>query len=353
MDKTGGSMKVSVIMPVYNSAQYLSKAVDSVLAQEFDSFELILVDDGSPDESGEICDAYAAKDPRVRVIHKKNGGICSARNAGLDVAQGEYIAFCDNDDEYLPGLLADNYKLAKEYDVDLMRYAKIKRVVKDNGKIWEIVYPIKSGFVSRDAYAENYANIRKENTVWTGLYKKALIDNHHIRFDERFRYGSEDLDFNLKILLRSSRLGFNDKAYYSWTQRDTSSTSRGFHKELLARTRGINALLDYRFLTKTCGGNVDSLVKATFLTTNYIAFVLDYMRLPSCDLTQKEKMIELEKLRRTPLFEEIPSPETVSRMKKENYRIYLTAKLFYERRYSLLILLTEKGTKFLDLFRFK
>ena len=128
-------VKVSIIMPVYNSEKYLEHAVNSILSQDFDDFELILVDDGSPDNSGQICDDFAKKDKRVKVIHKQNGGICSARNAGLDLAQGEYIGFCDNDDEYLPHLIKDNYLLAKEHNVDLMRYAKIKRVEKDDGRV--------------------------------------------------------------------------------------------------------------------------------------------------------------------------------------------------------------------------
>lgn len=119
-------VKVSIIMPVYNSEKFLKKAVESVLNQKFEDFELILVDDGSPDASGSICDEFAEKDSRVKLIHKKNGGICSARNAGLKIAKGEYVGFCDNDDLYLPDLIEDNYRLAKENDVDLMRYAKIK-----------------------------------------------------------------------------------------------------------------------------------------------------------------------------------------------------------------------------------
>ena len=86
-------VKVSIIMPVYNSEKFLKKAVDSVLNQKFEDFELILVDDGSPDASGSICDEFAEKDSRVKVIHKKNGGICSARNAGLKIAKGEYVGF--------------------------------------------------------------------------------------------------------------------------------------------------------------------------------------------------------------------------------------------------------------------
>ena len=124
-------------MPVYNSEKYLSKAVESVLAQDFRDYELILVNDGSTDRSAELCDKYAENHDNVIAVHKKNGGICSARNAGLDIAAGEYIGFCDNDDVYMPHLLRDNYILAKENDVDLMRYAKLKRVEKDDGRVRE------------------------------------------------------------------------------------------------------------------------------------------------------------------------------------------------------------------------
>ena len=93
--------KVSVIVPVYKVEKYLHRCVDSILNQTFTDFELILVDDGSPDNCGAICDEYAAKDSRVRVIHKENGGVSSARNVGLDVAQGKYVSFCDADDFFL------------------------------------------------------------------------------------------------------------------------------------------------------------------------------------------------------------------------------------------------------------
>ena len=98
-------VKISVIVPVYNSEEYLPDTAASILNQSFEEFELILVDDGSKDRSGKICDELAQKDKRVKVIHKQNGGICSARNCALKLAKGEYIAFCDNDDMYLPGLL--------------------------------------------------------------------------------------------------------------------------------------------------------------------------------------------------------------------------------------------------------
>ena len=94
--------KVSVIVPVYNVEKLLQRCIDSILAQTFTDFELLLIDDGSKDKSGEICDEYAAKDSRIRVFHKQNGGVSTARNLGIDKAQGEWIYFVDSDDIVLP-----------------------------------------------------------------------------------------------------------------------------------------------------------------------------------------------------------------------------------------------------------
>lgn len=97
--------KVSVIVPVYNVEKLLQRCIDSILAQTFTDFELLLIDDGSKDKSGEICDEYAAKDSRIRVFHKQNGGVSTARNIGIDKAQGEWIYFVDSDDIVLPSAL--------------------------------------------------------------------------------------------------------------------------------------------------------------------------------------------------------------------------------------------------------
>lgn len=97
--------KVSVIVPVYNVEKLLQRCIDSILAQTFTDFELLLIDDGSKDKSGEICDEYAAKDSRIRVFHKQNGGVSTARNLGIDKAQGEWIYFVDSDDIVLPSAL--------------------------------------------------------------------------------------------------------------------------------------------------------------------------------------------------------------------------------------------------------
>lgn len=102
--------KISVIVPVYNTEKYLHRCIDSILAQTFTDFELLLIDDGSKDNSGTICDEYAAKDSRVRVFHKENGGVSSARNLGLDNAKGEWISFVDSDD-YTDSYFLENFEL--------------------------------------------------------------------------------------------------------------------------------------------------------------------------------------------------------------------------------------------------
>lgn len=345
-------VKVSIIMPVYNSEKYLKKAVDSVIKQEFDGFELILVDDGSPDNSGAICDEYADKYDHVKVIHKKNGGICSARNAGIDVAVGEYIGFCDNDDEYLPGLIEENYKLAKANDVDLMRYAKIKRLEKDDGRVWETIAQIKDMFISKKEFYKHYNNIRREDTIWTGFYKKSIIDKYNIRFDENYRFGSEDLNFNLRFLKYCEKLGFNSKAYYSWTQRDSHSTSRTFKREFLDKNM-INLQLEYEFMTEICGGKVSNFVKNVFLINSYVHPIIDYMCIKNCDLSMKEKAEKLEVIRNHPIFDKKIPKETMKKVKNMNYRVYVTMKLFDRRKYKSLITILDKGTEILAKFRFK
>lgn len=118
---------VSIIVPVYKVEKYLRRCVDSILAQTFTDFELILVDDGSPDNCPTICDEYAKKDDRIRAIHKKNGGVSSARNTGMEVAQGKYFLFCDSDDYVSPYWCETLYKQIEETP-EAWVYCGVKKV---------------------------------------------------------------------------------------------------------------------------------------------------------------------------------------------------------------------------------
>ena len=127
--------EISVIVPVYRVEKYLNDCIDSILAQTFTDFELILVDDGSPDGCPALCDAAAAKDSRIRVIHQKNRGLSGARNAGLDAAEGEWIAFVDSDDMLLPQALEKAHSTAEKTGADVVLYGFA--FTDENGKVYE------------------------------------------------------------------------------------------------------------------------------------------------------------------------------------------------------------------------
>lgn len=229
-------MKISVIMPVYNSEKYISCAVDSVLNQNFDGFELILVDDGSTDQSGRICDRYAAQDERVKVIHKQNGGICSARNAGIKIAKGEYLAFCDNDDKYLPGLLKDNYELAKKYDADIVRFRRKRIKLKENGQTEADTNFIPSGvhYFEGEEINKNYPCIRISGyAVWSAIYRSEIVRKKRIKFNESAKSGQEDQIFNLCYYQFCNSVVLNSKVYYCWIRRDGHSTTDKFNRNII------------------------------------------------------------------------------------------------------------------------
>ena len=129
--------EISIIVPVYNVEKYLENCIESILNQTFKDFELILVDDGSTDNSGKICDIYEKKDSRIKVIHKNNGGLSSARNAGLDIACGKYVGFIDSDDSIHPRMYEILYDLIKKYESDISccNYKKIYDIFKDEIKL--------------------------------------------------------------------------------------------------------------------------------------------------------------------------------------------------------------------------
>lgn len=218
---------ISIIMPVYNSEKYIGHTIESILAQSQKNFELILVDDGSKDSSGAICDRYAAKDERIKVIHKENQGICATRNRGLAEAVGRYIAFCDNDDEFLEGLLKDNLQLADRYDADVVRFSRRKTVIKGD-KVMSVseTKGFQDCFIANDQFGEYYDQINLAGEgVWSGIYKKAFLDEHQIRFNEDMKYGYEDLYFVTEVYLHEPSIVLNTKVYYNWIMRYQHSTS--------------------------------------------------------------------------------------------------------------------------------
>lgn len=224
----GNNIAVSIIMPVYNSEAYLQSCIDSILGQDFDSFELLLIDDGSTDKSPEICDEIARQDIRVRVFHKANGGICEARNYGLKRAEGEYIAFSDHDDIVLPGFLGDNYQLAKKNDVDIVKFGRKALYIEGDVTKRIDVRCFPQGILAGSAIKDKYLKLRFCNAmtcVWDGLYRKDFLSINGLCFDTRYKKGGEDIDFCGRCFALAKTMAFNDEVYYEHFIRKGYSTS--------------------------------------------------------------------------------------------------------------------------------
>lgn len=179
--------KISVIVPVYNVEKYLPRCIDSILSQSFTNFELILVDDGSPDNSGRICDKYAAKDSRIRVIHKKNGGASSARNVGIKNAKGEWITFIDADDYIEQGFFAIPGELSE--DLLIQNYKK-----EEGGNITSVEFE-KSVIPHRDMQTFINENLHQIIFLspWAKFFKRSLLQSYNISFLENIKVGEDNL----------------------------------------------------------------------------------------------------------------------------------------------------------------
>lgn len=219
---------VSIIMPVYNSSEYLSGAIDSILKQDFEDFELLLVDDGSTDGSGLICDEAAASDHRIRVFHKPNGGMCNARNFALRKAEGTFVTFCDNDDEYLPRLLSDNVGILVETGADCVRFGRRIELYDELSEAPRTtdLAPLRDAVFSGDEIRARYDLVRSGSEgVWACIYRKETIDRIGLKFDERLRHGYEDVLFNIHFLNSASKVATNANVYYKWIRRSSHSSS--------------------------------------------------------------------------------------------------------------------------------
>lgn len=238
---------VSVIIPVYNSKNYLENTIQSVLNQSYKNFELLLIDDGSTDESGIICDKYKELDSRVKCIHQTNGGISHARNIGIENARGKYIAFSDDDDEMSPKCLKSAVAFAEKEKLDLVRYNYRHEYIDGTviKKVRRKTFP--KEIVEHISTWNDYMKIiRCGQVVWAGIYNRNFINHNRIRFDETILYGIEDYIFLISCIMQSKRTGILPECLYTWKQRKAHSTScitsrEAFDNRLMAILKWIDA----------------------------------------------------------------------------------------------------------------
>lgn len=210
---------ISIIVPIYNVEKYLSKCIESILEQTYTNFELILVNDGSPDKCGIICNEYAKKDSRIKVIHKKNGGLSSARNIGIDVAKGEYLGFVDSDDYIEPYMYEYLLKAALDNECSLS-VCNINYVFED-GKILNKVTNASDEVLNFvEAITEMNTYEKFDMGAWSKLYKRDLFEN--LRFPEGKL--SEDFYIMYKIFDRAQKIAYVSTPCYNYLQRANSIT---------------------------------------------------------------------------------------------------------------------------------
>ena len=204
--------KVSVIIPVYKAEYFLDKCVSSIINQTYENLEIILVDDGTPDNSPKMCDEWAKKDKRIKVIHKENGGASSARNKGLEDCTGDYIYFCDSDDFIEINCIEKLVDKIKDNDVVIMGYNKV-----NGDKITAKVYNDK---LSQNEFISEIIHEWDFGLLWNKLYKKEFIKS---KFNEKFKI-REDLLFNSEYFKNVKKIGLINEPLYNYIDNPNSLT---------------------------------------------------------------------------------------------------------------------------------
>lgn len=229
-------MKLSVIVPIYNSANVMEGTIRSLLAQPIEQWELILVDDGSTDGSGAICDTFAAADSRIRVLHQENKGVAAARNTGLAAARGKYIGFADSDDSIKPQMFQKLLDCAEHNQSDMVMggYEKVyaanqrdtvhipfENVLTDVQSIKNVAWSM----AFWNGYLEGKQLPAVYGSVWPNLYRAEFLRKYLICFPEGVRIG-EDLLFNLDVIYHAENISVVDEPLYEYNVANTSATRK-------------------------------------------------------------------------------------------------------------------------------
>ena len=275
---------VSVIIPAYNVEQYVERCVYSVTKQTYRNLEIILVDDGSTDCTGIICDKLAKEDNRISVIHKTNGGLSDARNAGIDVSRGEYISFVDSDDYIASDMLEHMMNAMCETDISMV----VVGFWKQSGDAREYCGPTTERIVSsEEALKDIYIGHEIYPASWNKLYRRALFNNN------RFAVGmiNEDSEIITKLLMECNRVALVSKPLYIYMIREGSITQSSFS------SKDYNGIKAYRTAVDVCKKRKKSLLPyARYYETSRIYNT--YIEL----VTSDERMIKYRFLLRVNLF---------------------------------------------------
>lgn len=287
---------ISVIVPIYNAEKYLHRCIKRILTQDYTELELLLIDDGSTDNSGTICDEYAIKDNRIRVFHKENGGVSSARNWGLDKAIGEYIMFVDSDDYMLSGMLEVMLSTLKAKSADLV----VCGTTETGGGYWR---PIADVDYSINQLKENFVSLLHTELLsppWNKIYKKEIIGSN--RFCEDISFG-EDLLFNIQYLEKCENISLIKESPFYHEKENENSLVVKFNRNRLLDIEKVWVVVD-RFSEDKEG-----------LYSKYLRDLTVYVR----QLLKTKQYSWLEKKN---ILEEWSSVTLIKSLNLFNYKIY-------------------------------
>lgn len=300
-------MKFSVIIPVYKVERYLRPCVESVLNQTYKDFELILVDDGSPDACPAICDEYAQKDSRVKVIHQKNMGQSGARNSGLDIASGDYICFIDSDDYLADKNVFQKLAKATESNPDIVHY-KFREWFENNEHTADCKFdydvPTENRTIS-DIYCDLIDKDAYYNSAWSKIIKRSILTDNNIKFEQGLL--GEDNEWYYHVVTSAKSLKLIDEPLYIYRRRagstTTTTTRKNLKDQLYVIDKWVNLLKDKQD---------DNRSKIVFgsLAKQFCSAVIIYAGLSGVDdlypeLKTKDYLLNYTNTRRVVIFRKI------------------------------------------------
>lgn len=296
---TQEKIKISVIMPVYKVEKYVANAIESILSQSFADFEFIIVDDGTPDKSGEICDEYAEKDSRITVIHQENAGAPAARNRAIELAKGKYLYFMDSDDWAEKDMLRDMYEIAEKDCAQLVITGfYIDTYYSETEKYTQLQTEEKMNFPTQKEFREKAYRLFDKNLLyspWNKLYSTDYIKKNNLKFPQTWM---DDFPFVLSYIRDVEKVSFLPEAYYHFMRARAESETAKYKRELYDKREEEHIWM--KDLYKYWG--VEGEIKDASMEMVYRRYIerivgcIENITNPNSDLTNKEKRKEIKKI---------------------------------------------------------
>ncbi len=288
------NIKISIIMPVYKVEEYVGKSIESIQAQTFTEWELFAIDDGSPDNSGAICEEYAAKDARIKVIHQENAGAPAARNRAIDLAEGEYLYFMDSDDWAEPTMLEDMYKIAFENDREVVIAGYyIDTYYNDTEKFTQELSHPPVVFKTQKEFRNEAHRLFDKNllyTPWNKLFSAKYIKENGIYFPDTFW---DDFPFNLRVVRNVERVAVTDKKYYHFIRKRAESETAKYRSNMYKKREEENLWIKDLYTH----WNIMNDEVEEFIARRYIERILgcvENVTNKNCTFSRKEKKAQIK-----------------------------------------------------------